>query len=159
MLSICIKFRNNDAMRFLISCRAEVNVRGASQPPLLMACYYNNAEAVAILCQNGADTRMENTYGARPLNCAVMGASRTGWDALSELLTQQAGQPDLSDFPMIAGAVNGTSGQAILRCWDVFAYIFLSFFSVLNCFYVSCHQKDRTRGNVLEWNVTRNPQK
>lgn len=113
-------------MRFLISCRAEVDVRGVLQPPLHTACYVNNLEAVKILCQNGADTHLENNYGTRPVTSAVIGASRRGWDALSELLAHQAGQPDLSDFPMIAGAVIGTSGQAILRCRAVFAYVFFS---------------------------------
>ena len=127
MLSICIKFHNNDAMRFLISCRAEVNVRGVSQTPLFTACYVNNFEAVKILCQNGADTHLANNYGTRPLTSAVIGApSRRGYDALSELLAHQAGEPDLSDFPMIGGAVIGTSGHAILRCWAVFAYFFFS---------------------------------
>jgi len=82
-LSICCTFKNNEAIRLLISARGKVTSNAMIHTPIHCALGANNAEAVHILLH--ARCPLEpNSFGGTPLEtAAIMGAT----EALEELLT------------------------------------------------------------------------
>ncbi|CAL1134353.1 unnamed protein product [Cladocopium goreaui] len=82
-VSICCTFKNNEAVRVLISARGKVTSSALVHRPLQCATVVNNAEAVYILLR--AKCRPEqNSFGFTPLDTA---ASTGSLEALEELLT------------------------------------------------------------------------
>ena len=82
-LSICCTFKNNEAIRLLISARGKVTSRAIIHKPIHCALGSNNAEAVHTLLH--ARCPLEpNSFGGTPLEtAAIVGAA----EALEELLT------------------------------------------------------------------------
>lgn len=107
LLSICTRYEHLDAMKLLIQHRAAVNVKGIDQPPLHVACAQNSPEAIHLLCDAGADTRLRTFMGVSPVTiCACTPAP----EALQELLKRQ-GDADLSGSPLFLSAMTRGSTQ------------------------------------------------
>lgn len=64
---------------------ADLNARDSrGSTPLIIAAYYNNAEAVKALLEAGADTELQDGMG----NTALMGVCFKGYTAIGSLLLQ-----------------------------------------------------------------------
>jgi hypothetical protein len=82
-LAISCAFKNNEAVRVLISARGKVTSTASAHRPLIVAAGLNNAEAVQILLH--ARCPLEpNSVGVTPLECATGFGSL---EALDELLS------------------------------------------------------------------------
>ena len=61
--------------------------------PLIIAAYNNQAEVVAILLQNGADSNIGDRNG----NTALMGATFKGYDAIAHKLLDNGADPNVQN--------------------------------------------------------------
>lgn len=110
VLSISAKFKNHEAMRLLISARAEIN-SNAVHTPLGVACLANDAAGVRLLCQARADPHLKNPFGDHALNMAAAAGSI---DAM-EALFQQTSDFDLTFTLHTAVMLQGGSHQVVRR--------------------------------------------
>ncbi|CAE7274343.1 unnamed protein product [Symbiodinium natans] len=88
-LQMAAFFRNNEAVEFLLSARAEVNnVDGFGGNALHVACLGDNPHAVRLFCQARADPSQEDKLGLNPFQvaCAVSSVR-----AMKEMLLQMPG--------------------------------------------------------------------
>lgn len=110
VLSVSAKFKNHEAMRLLISARAEINSK-AVHTPLGVACLANDAAGVRLLCQARADPHLKNPFGDHALN---MAAAAGAIDAM-EALFQQTKDFDLTFTLHTAVMLQGGSHQVVRR--------------------------------------------
>eukprot|EP00435_Cladocopium_sp_Y103_P007398 s1029_g2.t1 len=109
-LAISCAFKNNEAVRVLISARGKVTSNALAHRPLIVAAGLNNAEAVQILLH--ARCPLEpNSFGVTPLECATGFGSL---EALDELL-RHSSVSSLDATSALCSVANSSGGAEVVH--------------------------------------------